>query len=177
VSTELPTKPGQRKCSRKGCGNIATRCQGDGTFYCIKHHRFKRMRKCSASRSLKTPSFLELDTMLKNVSDMICPTCGSGMNWNAPHQGARGSVISLQHWDNGKMSFICCRCNNKHGRSKLGDDFFKLKPSEKFCPDCEQIKNRNDFYRDSSSPDGRDVRCKLCHKIMDQKRNKKRCAI
>lgn len=172
MSNNLPTTPGQ--CSRRGCSHRSLYNEHDGvTKYCVKHHRFRSMRKNAQERKLKAPSFEDMEHMLKEVQDMICPTCGTGMQWACLSGEPRGSVISLQHWDSGEMSFICNRCNSRHGKSKLRDRLFDVKLSEKYCPTCEEVKSKSGFYKDASSPDGIGKTCKICHKERDKKRYKK----
>jgi len=36
--------------------------------------------------------------------------------------------------------------------------------TERFCPDCQQMKSLDSFYNNKRKPDGKDWRCKDCHK-------------
>lgn len=49
-----------------------------------------------------------------------------------------------------------------------------MQMTEKRCPKCGETKKANEFYRDRSSPDGLQGRCRRCHReAMNESRAKK----
>ena len=103
---------------------------------------------------------------------MKCPACQKQMKWTNGHGKGRGNVVSLQHWDNGEMSFICQGCNSKHANSFMRDDVFRLSKNQKGCPKCKEIKKCDEFYNSKTSSNGLDMMCRQCRNKKDRLRKR-----
>lgn len=124
----------------------ASKPWGRGHF-CDKHYRFNQMR-CSARTYRKVvPSWECLESLFLSLVDMACPHCHRKMNWRQ-HDGA-DTVVSLQHWNDGRISLICHSCNVRH--SRVGDEvFLKLTRDTKPCVRCKEILPLKAFSRSGS---------------------------
>lgn len=151
-------------CSKKGCSNPdAPHKFGTVSSYCTKHFRFIMMRNNARAAGKAIPSYSQLESYLHELKGFHCPTCGVKMVWKTVRGEDKSNVISLQHWRNGRMSFICMLCNNRHGTSKLGDDRFSaVNDGQKFCCRCDTVKRLEEFHIDSRSRDQRQRWCKPC---------------
>ena len=133
--------------------------------YCPKHYRIQSSRNKALSRKLYAPSLKELEAMIPH--DMKCRICNVTMV-HSVRDGSRNDIMSLQHWRDGKVEWICLRCNACHGTTTESDEtwtklFKDLKETEKFCPLCKQVKDVSFFYRSPNGSKGRTAYCQLCH--------------
>lgn len=157
-------------CSKIGCEDKAEIQVAKRAFYCKKHYRFETMRG-TARRCKKTvPTFGQLDECLSEVSNMTCPNCGKKMIWYAPQKIGLADVISLQHWPDGDVSFMCLGCNSSKGNSKLKDKKEIIPVSHKRCQVCHEIKNKTQFSRSKNRRDGLYGLCKACDSAKRVKR-------
>ena len=89
-------------------------------------------------------------------------------------RGERGkNVITLQHWNDGRISLICRSCNSAHAHSKLGDEWANIPDEHKFCPMCENIKHIECFGNETRSPSGKNHLCKKCSSARSKEYYKK----
>jgi len=127
---------------------------------CRRHARLSQMSATARYRGNLAPSRAELEAMVP--SDMRCSSCERTMNWFAS-DGA-DTVIVLQHDRAGTVRMICQSCNARHGQMP-GDSFYHLPKGKRQCPDCKEIKDLTDFWKDRSGERFGDAftYCKDCH--------------
>lgn len=161
-----------RICSKKGCNGFAVHKSSNTGFYCPKHYRFIAMRKKAKDKSKYQPTFEELETFLQLCgNEMLCPICNRKMIWHSLYGEIR-NVITLQHNNDGNVLLICYSCNSGHGKSDLGDNYFKIPNNKKYCSNCKRILNKNQFYKDIHRADGIYYICKKCHQEKNRQRYK-----
>ena len=95
-----------------------------------------------------------------NVTNPKCPKCNKEMIWHSKY-GKRSDVITIQHWEDGSLGFLCLACNNKHGASS-NKNILDIAKNKKWCAKCKQIKEKIKFNNLHSSHDGKDRLCKEC---------------
>lgn len=167
------------KCYRKGC-----LAKSDGQLpYCRKHMRLSRMSRAAnyvyLPKGWPKITMREVERLWKSTfpdEEMLCPTCKVPMTWCKESQG-----ITLQHWPDRSLSFLCFACNVKEGTSR------RIPPApqrgyhtrvlhvknrkkctvdvptgHKFCPACGIVKIRADFGACADAKDGAYPRCRLC---------------
>ncbi len=100
-----------------------------------------------------------------------CSVCDVKVEWHSHTNGLK-NIVSLQHNDDGTMSFICLGCNAAHGPSKLGDDYLKIPIDKKYCYKCNRILYGENFHKDATNRDGLDSKCKKCKSSYDKKRHR-----
>lgn len=148
-------------CKSDTCNHYARRRFGAATFLCFKHYRFVGMRYMAQRRRITVPTWEELDAMAAQVPDLICPLCGKQMVWTTKSK-SRSDSVSLQHWDNGSMSFICHSCNITHGNSHLRDQITQVPYHQKYCPKCKRVLSRSEFGSNVCTNDGLAANCRSC---------------
>ena len=133
------------QCSQ--CTNAATYVDKNRRF-CDKHYRFNQMRQDSWTRRHVKHSVADLEALLPQ--DMQCPRCKVDLIWRRKQsQMGIANQITIQHWNDGTLGFLCNRCNTKH--ASMSDHLFRLMPLDhKFCPRCQTIKPENQFSLKSS---------------------------
>ncbi len=136
-----------RKCSRRGCRESATRVRNRTTAYCDYHYRLSVMSQNSIVSRGDGMTFRAVEALYEAQGrPSSCPCCKRAFTWHSD-EGGLGTVISLQHKNDGTLSFLCYTCNTGHGHSALGDDYLKLDPGkEKYCCVCQTVKALTDFY-------------------------------
>ena len=104
-------------CGKPGCQQEAQHSMSGGkTYYCTRHARFARMITASQSRGKYVPSWEELEAIVPQ--DMVCPVCNHEMFWLAKESGY-AATMTLQHWSDGSLSFICLSCNARDGNLNI----------------------------------------------------------
>jgi hypothetical protein len=144
-----------------------SQCEFDATYtdshrrLCDKHYRIQQMRQDSLTRRGVKHTRQELEDALPE--DMKCPKCKVDLIWRRKHdQKGITNQITIQHWDNGSVGFLCHRCNTQHG--SMDDESFKVMPLDhKFCPCCKIIKHESTFgLKNSRSVLKRNSHCLEC---------------
>jgi RNA polymerase subunit RPABC4/transcription elongation factor Spt4 len=108
------------------------------------HIRAQRMRTCAINEGKFVPTMEQCKELIEK-SGMICPACGKEMIYQAPKRIGINDVVSLQHWRNGTVGVLCRGCNVRE-RANPTDEM--VPPDQKFCPSCEEVKPRTEFYKD-----------------------------
>lgn len=153
-------------CNRLGLVTEADVESGDSA-YCLKHYRIRGSRYKALERGKLAPSLSELEALLP--ADMLCPVCSKVMCY-AACEDTLNAVISLQHWQDGTVSWICHACNTSHGNSNLSEtEWLRLrkliKPNEALCGKCNKILPLTDFHKGSKSSKGIQGFCKSCGNV------------
>lgn len=153
-------------CNRHGISIEADIECGDSA-YCLKHYRIKSSRYKALEHGKLAPSLSELEALLP--LDMLCPVCAKAMCY-AAYEDILSSVVSLQHWRDGTLSWICHACNTSHGNSKLPENewlrLMKLiKPNESLCSVCIKIMPLGKFHCNAKGHKGVQSYCKACGNI------------
>ena len=99
--------------------------------------------------------------------DMKCRLCNVTMGFTI-RETERNSIMSLQHWRNGNVEWICVGCNSKHSSTQEPDEEWvrlvkTLQPNEKFCQICKKVKDVSFFYKTKNGSKGRSAYCRICH--------------
>ncbi len=151
------------KCSRRVCSEVATRKRSLTTFYCDFHYRLSVMSQNSKVDRGDELTFRAVEALYKaQGKPEFCPHCKRAFTWHSDESGL-GTVISLQHNNDGSLSFLCYSCNTGHGHSHLGDEYLKLDPSvEKYCPACKKVKPLTDFSSNCCNLSGLSGWCRKC---------------
>lgn len=151
-------------CSKQGCQEQAEVKYCKTSRYCLKHYRFKTMRNCAKANNKKVPSFDQLEKYLSDLKDFRCPGCGKIMVWRAKKMVGIGDVVSLQHWKDGTMSFLCLGCNIAKGSVNFMRDVRERIPSsKKRCQRCKHVKDRENYQKDKNRKDGLFGLCRQCN--------------
>ena len=158
-----------RKCSRLNCNNIGQfKSGGSGTLYCYKHYRFKCMAVVANKRY---GSHLVIDDIENLYNEKYnkeknprCSGCGKVMIWHTK-LGNRRDVISLHHWENDLLGFLCVSCNSRHGTS-TNVNVLNVSKNNKWCSACKTIKNIKEFGKDKAQLDGLNNNCRSCNSKM-----------
>jgi hypothetical protein len=134
------------------------------TMYCSKHYRILNARGRARSDGKGASSQDELEASLP--VDLICPICTRTMCYHYSEIDW-ASVVSLQHWRDGTLSWLCHSCNSRHGSSILTDaEWIKqrslITALEKFCFRCNKIKPLSEFYRATNEKLGVQGFCRSC---------------
>lgn len=155
-----------------------SKCTNEATYVyksrrlCDIHYRFNQMRQDSWLRRKRRHTNEELQALIPE--DMKCPRCKVDMIWRKKH-GEKNIVnqITLQHWNDGTISFLCHRCNTQHG--SMDDHSFRLTdPDHKFCPHCKTIKHESEFgLKNARCLLKRNSYCKPCNAIRSKETKKK----
>jgi hypothetical protein len=169
-----------QKCNIKYCpscyqkGQLTEGVIDRGTsMYCAKHYRIHSSRNRALSRGLYAPHAQELESMIP--SDMKCRVCAVTMV-HSVREGSRNDIMSLQHWRNGTIEWICLRCNSSHGTTSEPDDKWvelvrTVKENEKYCNQCKTIKDLAFFYNTPNGSKGKSSYCQVCHDAYTNKRD------
>lgn len=168
-----------QKCNIKYCpscyqqGHLVEGTIDRGTsMYCAKHYRIHSSRNRALSRGLYSPTAQELEAMIPH--DMKCRICDVTMI-HSVRDGSRNDIMSLQHWRNNTIEWICLRCNTVHGTTTEPDDKWveivrTVKENQKYCNQCKTIKDLAFFYNTPNGSKGKSSYCQVCH---DSYTNKK----
>lgn len=148
-------------------GNLVKGSVARGTsFYCARHYRIQSSRNRSLARGLTTPTTSELEALIP--TDLRCPLCKEVMHYKTDVGIEHKTIMSLQHWNDGTVEWICLGCNSAHGMSLISDKAYRelllaLSPNEKICRDCNTIQPLENFYVNANGSKGRGAYCKPCH--------------
>lgn len=154
--------PVDQRCCR--CEELATTFYGR-KWHCSTHYRFRQMRFSAAYDGKACPSESELFQMLGELKGMTCPHCARQMHWLRKQGGS--AVITLQHYANGSMGFLCLACNTKHGSSKVGDAYMAIPLTHKHCLGCMRPLPLDDFYTFRvKGHDAKSSRCRECTRTL-----------
>ena len=138
---------------------------------CDKHHKLYCMINTARERNKAVPTMEQLEEMIPE--DLICEVCGKTMLWYLPRtSNRRKDVISLQHWDSGRLSMICYSCNCRHANIGIPEDMFLkvIWDKENWCNKCKQVLPLNRF-----SPKKRGIPyCIECSRVRERQRYKER---
>lgn len=145
------------QCAR--CSNSAARYQGH-QWLCPKHYRFGQMRATATRRGKLTPSHDELERM--SSENMQCWDCGRWLNWLG--EDGTESVVSLKHYRDGTLGFVCRSCSTRHTFAP-GDSYRDQPKDHKFCPSCEAVKPLSDYELNGRGFGGNRGYCKSCAAI------------
>lgn len=129
---------------------------------CDRHLRINRMWEDSRLRGKVAPKRRVIDAMMDAiVPDMTCPKCNRKMEYHAKINGM-ASVVSIQHWPDGSISFLCVSCNSRHGNMSGGEDRFKeITAHTKSCSACKVILPLSDFTK-GNTYGGKAAQCRNC---------------
>ena len=157
------------KCSKKNCNNAGTSKvakHGNKTYYyCDKHVRFRRMADKSNKRYGSKLTIQDIEDLYDSIylnDNPTCFQCGKKMNWRPDIK--RSNIITIQHWENGILGFLCHSCNARHG-SSTNPNVFNILLDKKWCPKCRQEKDKGDFTKNKNGTNGLEWKCKECRKI------------
>lgn len=133
--------------------------------YCYKHYRIQSSRNRAAKSGKSIPDTYELERIFPD--DMICPLCKKQMIYTK-QQGKHEDIVTLQHWNDGTVQWICLSCNSSHGNTILTDGEYVAQQKEipadmKMCRDCFEIKHLDHFYFNKNGSKQRGAYCKPCH--------------
>lgn len=164
----------EKKCGRQWCQALGTERWSRKTSFCARCFRIVRMlymaHKRYPDRSL---SFDEVSALLAAVEpDLKCPACTKQMHMVSG--GPRGSLVTIQHYNDGRLGMLCGTCNISHGHSKLGDAFWSVPAGHKFCPTCESIKPFADYRKNASTRTGLANECRACATEVNRKQYQQR---
>lgn len=160
MSRRLRENSLEEKCCH--CGLNAHGVIG-GSYFCVKHLRFIRMRGVARTRRVAVPTMSELENMLVKLNGFKCPGCDKKMIWRMGRGLHTVRVISLQHNRDGSMGFLCLRCNSLH-RAYPGDSFYTRDRNKKYCRPCGKEVDLNRFYNviQKNGRAGKMARCGGC---------------
>lgn len=104
-------KDGKRVCARPACTRLGVYREGM-SLYCLKCRRIRQM-VMSARR--RYPALTITKEQLEKIiltHDMRCGRCHIKMIWGCRGIHApKARIITLQHWPDDAVSFLCHRCN------------------------------------------------------------------
>lgn len=152
-------------CSKIGCDKTAKHKLTSAT-YCDKHYAWATKINNAKRRGKLIPSIEEFDALWEEATKngFCCPVCNKKMVAKTMVGEPRGHVVSLQHWDNGKLELICHSCNVGHGGSKIGDGWKDIPKEHKYCSKCSRSKVVSDFGENNSRSGLLSSYCKNCSK-------------
>jgi len=129
---------------------------------CNMHYRFNQMRQDSKFRYGTKTTVKELEGKLPK--DLVCPKCQVQMVWRRGKNEKRvNNLITIQHWKNGEVSFLCLSCNVRHA-SMVEEMFIAMPDDHKLCPHCKTIKHSSEFgVKNSRANLKRNSICKPCN--------------
>jgi hypothetical protein len=118
------------------------------------------MRATAKRHNKYVPTWEELEQMYL-ITRLDCNDCNRIMNWTS--KDGKCSVISLQHYRDGQIGFVCRSCNTRHA-SMDNDDYRNMPKNKKRCPQCKDIKMSTQFSKDNgrSGELKRKSWCKSC---------------
>jgi len=145
-------------CSR--CGAQATHYQGH-QHLCPKHYRFGQMRAGAKRHGKAVPSHEELERMAAH--GMSCWDCNRTMVWLSKED--KKLVLSLQHYRDGTLGFVCRSCNTRHAFAP-GDSYREQPKDHKFCPSCKTVKPFSEYDCDRGRGlNGNKSYCRDCARV------------
>ncbi len=150
------------KCSRQGCERVGEKRHSPTLSYCRRCYRIMKMLTGAHRRYPGIVTTWEQIAELWNKAEErgTCPHCLNPMPLYS-EDGKRKGMATIQHYDDGTLGIICLTCNLAHSKSPLRDKLFSLQLDQKYCPDCQQVKSRDDFHNQSKW-NGRMTYCKPC---------------
>lgn len=166
----LPCTLGISKETKMKC----TQCELEATYVdknrklCDMHYRFTQMRQDTWTRLGIKHTVQEL--LDKLPPDLTCPECKVQMVWRRGHlQKGVSNQITLQHWRDGTIGFLCISCNVRHS-SMEGDSYKDMPKDHKLCPKCNEVKPEDQFcLKSSRSVLKRNSICNPCNTILANK--------
>jgi hypothetical protein len=142
----------------KRCGDLRVRINSS-VVGCKRCWRFRYMRICATKYNKVVPSIDALDEMEASLVRFQCPHCSRQMNWLA--REGESTVVTLQHYRDGRMGLICRACNTKH--AKMPEQvFLSLRDGQKWCPACKTVKALSGFYASAHTKEKVTSVCKPC---------------
>lgn len=153
-----------RLCPKCGLPGMHPTGGSRSSLYCVKHYRFYQMRHDARASRKTVPTAEELSGLLP--VDMTCVGCKRVMNW-FERDGA-GTVITLQHDDDGTHRLICKACNTRH--RSMGDAMYEMPTGHRWCGRCKKAKPIKEFGVSSELWKGLHHRCRLCHNTYQRER-------
>lgn len=139
------------------------------------HYRINQMRQDSKSRLGVAHTVKELEDIVP--LDMKCPHCNVDMIWRRGHaQKGVTNQITIQHWRDGRVGFLCHQCNVRHS-SMESDSYDEMPADHKFCPGCKTAKHEAEFgIKNSRIVLKRNSYCKPCNAEKSKKHHATRDA-
>lgn len=131
------------------------------SWMCLMHSRFSQMRSDARKEGNLIPTMDQLHNFHAGLKDMKCPHCQVKMNW-LKKDGTR-TVITLQHYRNGSMGFLCFSCNSRHSKGN-GDDFMDIPITHKRCSCCRYVLPMNAFGTETGLYQNKSHRCRPCRR-------------
>lgn len=145
-------------CSRKNCEQKI-----EVGRYCLFHSRMHNMMANANRRHSPKISMGQIENLYhKYFSDSDQPTC-QGCDKTmilSSHYGPLTDVLSLQHWEDGSLGFLCHSCNAKHGNYP---EVFNIAEGYKLCTKCSMVKPHDEFYYNKTAA-APSASCKECVK-------------
>lgn len=143
---------GQQLCGNHSCDEVGV-YREDQSYYCLRCHRVRQMVTSARQRYPQLYiTKIRLFRMLDHLKDMLCPACSRQMVWGCNGiKAPKANLITLQHWNNGRISFLCHSCNC--GRIK------------KVCPSGHRFTKSNTYV----NPKGARV-CRTCQRLTMRER-------
>jgi hypothetical protein len=147
-----------------------SQCDKDATYtdkqrrFCDMHYRFTQMRDGARDRHGLKHTSKELEALLP--ADMKCPHCNVEMIWRrSRYEKGVTNQITLQHWRDGRLGFLCHQCNTRHA-SMENDSYDKMPADHKFCPHCKTVKHQSEFgIKNTRTVLKRNSYCKPCNAL------------
>lgn len=139
------------------CGSSSVRRQGH-QWLCAIHYRIGQMRASAKRKGKFVPAAEQLESMAAN---MKCADCGRFMNWLATF--GQATVVTLQHYRDGSIAFVCRSCNTRH--AKMPADTYRDMPKDhKWCPRCLTARPFVQFAKDNGRSGEMKLKswCKQC---------------
>lgn len=153
---------------------LCSQCNCEATYVdkrrrlCDMHYRINQMRQDSWTRYKVKHSIQELVNLIPE--NLACPKCNVAMVWRrAKNQKGLNNQLTIQHWRDGSIGFLCMSCNVRHS-SMYGDSYKEMDVDQKKCPKCNTIKPKDQFcFKSSRSVLKRNSICNLCNQIAAKK--------
>ena len=149
-------------CSRGGCNADAAIRHAKRQWYCPRCSRITKWLSYSHRRYPPIAiTWNELSIMLSEIeSSMRCPLCERQMYIDSA-QG-RSHTVTIQHWDDGRITLCCFACNIRHKTSSFRDRVFDIPKNQKDCPSCGMVKLKKEFPQSRNRINGVTSRCNEC---------------
>ena len=151
-----------QQCSRVNCVDVGVKSHASGRQrYCEYHSRVLQMVGSSNKRygtKLTMDQVESLLTQFISENGMTCSACRCSMRLSGQAYGI-SNTISIQHWEDGSMGFLCCGCNGRHGKGS-----FDIPVGKRKCLECSKILSLSKFVKDASRNSGHGYRCFECQR-------------
>lgn len=169
--TDTP-KPPMVVCSDPSCQQEGVNKWSASASYCDKHYRFRSMRHRAKANGKAIPSPVQLESYLMEAHGLICPQCGRQMVWRVKKGESISHAVSLQHWKDGTMSFICFGCNSSQARLAKPNEREKIPNNHKRCSKCLEVLPKSHFNKHSRKRSGVRSQCRKCELAKEIKEQK-----